>query len=543
MIFSGIPIWIAVSIAAGAVTVLAVLHFLHRNYSRVPVPTLIFWRSVIESQRRNRLLGQFHRPLTLLFLAIIALLMIFSMTRPALNAGNQVPVRHVIIMDCRASMGLVDSGQTQNRMSRAKAICDGFIKSSADTDEIVLVAVSDSADVVGGTTDTQAACTQALNDLQVSSSLSETGLRQAIRIAESMIAEKMETRILLFTDHARQINPLPANLQPRLSLFNVAGPVSNLSLLQAEIGSQQDKQVQVEIVAGFWGEAAIQGTFELYENDVLLQKQDFSMPPNTVQRYSFMVDEPPAEKFVIRAVCKDDFAGDNDIIVIRHPGYKVYVAQDMPVPLKSCVDAGEFYFLGDSLENSDVSIIRATQQSKITNPTICLVADQGEPLASISRIVPTAQLFSDENKRSSMGTDLYSVGGRGLSGLSVDATALLKTEDGRVLAAVDGSGSASIVYLAESLFSEQSTLWKQPQFPEIFKRFVDIVCDNAAGRNAENRQVDPLYADLWNVDSAAKLGTPAELPNHSVPLYRMILIAAALLLGIEMYSFYRGIIV
>lgn len=58
--------------AAGVIVCLAALHFLHRRYTRLQVPTLLFWQTVNEIQRRNRLGGRFNRLLTFLLLVLIA---------------------------------------------------------------------------------------------------------------------------------------------------------------------------------------------------------------------------------------------------------------------------------------------------------------------------------------------------------------------------------------------------------------------------------------------------------------------------------------
>jgi hypothetical protein len=213
--FNGIPVWLAVSIAAGMAVSLAALHFLHRRYVRLQVPTLLFWRMANEIQRRNRLGGRFGRLLTFLLLAAIVLLLSLAMIRPSAVFGGGGRMRYIVIMDCRASMGILDDGQADCRLDRARQRCKKQMASFAESDEIVLIAVTDSAGTVCRATDSRTTCFYSLDCLQVTDSQSEPAMAQALQTAEALLGENEKSGILLFTDHLHGVRELSGKVKQK----------------------------------------------------------------------------------------------------------------------------------------------------------------------------------------------------------------------------------------------------------------------------------------------------------------------------------------
>jgi hypothetical protein len=129
------------------------------------------------------------------------------------------------------------------------------------------------------------------------------------------------------------------------------------------------------------------------------------------------------------------------------------------------------------------------------------------------------------------------IGGCVLTDLSENTTPLLTTEDGKILAASAGNS----ILFANSLFTDQSTFWKQPQFPELMQQIIESAfIGNSATSKSELTQA--AYANLWNIGETKDAQLPADT-QKPIPLYKYLIISALLLLCIEGFAFYKGVIV
>jgi hypothetical protein len=519
--FNGISIWLATAIAIGAVSALFGLHFLYRNYTKVKVPTLIFWQAVSQNTLYNRLWKRFRQLLTFIFLAIILLLLTFPLARPFL-AANRTPAQYAVILDCRASMQLTDEGSNQNRFQRASALCKEFIKNSSDFDKTMIITASDSANVIKGFNDDKAAGLYALKNVNVSDQLTSNILPDAIEVAQSSMAENSNTHIIVYTDHAAELDNMPAKTKQHLSVYNLSQPVSNAAILQSKIVPADSNQSQLTLSIGYWGQNNTNATLELYENNSLLQKQETSLTPDTIEQYTFAISNSLDNNLSAKLVCDDKFQNDNSINIPLDTARKIYIEPNAPAPIKFYIDANPSYKTVTSANDADASI------SVIRNK---------QPVLSTSKIVPTQQLYADKNKRDSISTDLYVIGGCVLTDLSENTTPLLTTEDGKILAASAGNS----ILFANSLFTDQSTFWKQPQFPELMQQIIESAfIGNSATSKSELTQA--AYANLWNIGETKDAQLPADT-QKPIPLYKYLIISALLLLCIEGFAFYKGVIV
>ncbi|HAL45217.1 MAG: hypothetical protein A2Y12_04550 [Planctomycetes bacterium GWF2_42_9] len=520
MAFNGISIWLTTAIAIGALSALIGLHFLYRNYTKVKVPTLIFWQTVTQNTMYNRLWKKFRQLLTFIFLAIILLLLISPMTRPFLSA-NRTPSQYAVILDCRASMQIADEGFSQNRFERAVALCKDFLKNSSDFDKTMIITVGDTVNVIKGFNDDKAAGLYALKHINVSQSLTSSVLPDAIEIARSSMPQNPNTHIIVYTDHALELNNMPAKTKQHLSIVNLSQPLSNAAILQSKIAAAESEQSQIILSVCYWGENNSNAVLELYENDNLLQKQDISLTPNTIEQYNFAIKNSSGNNLSAKLICDDKFQNDNSIIIPQDTARKIYLEPNAPAAIKFYIDANPSYKAVKSANDADVSI------SVIRNR---------QPVLSTSKIIPTEQLYADKNKRDSISNDLFVIGGCVLSDMSQNILPLLSTEDGKILAASEGNS----ILLANSLFTEQSTFWKQPQFPELMQQIIESAFINNSAEKSELTQA--AYANLWNVGEFKNLQIIAD-SQKPIPLYKYLIISALLLLCVEGYAFYKGVIV
>jgi hypothetical protein len=525
LIFNGLTIWHTSLIAASAVLTLLALHFLYRNYTKVIVPTLLFWQTVTQNTMYNRLWKKFRQLLTFIFLAVILLLLAFSTARPFLTPMDK-NVRYVLILDCRASMSIADEGFGQSRLERAKELCEKFLKDRSEFDKTMLLTAGQNADVLKGFDDSQAAAIHLLQNIKPSGVLDGDSVWQALEIAQSSFNSLSQAHIMVFTDHPAELENLPSKIKQNLTLVNLAAvPVANAAILSAQIMPADGNSVKLNIAIGYWGENNIEGELELYTDRTLLQKQSVELIANTIGQYSFVVSTAAEQNLSAKLVCNDKFQADNSIAVRKPAVRKIYIDANAPAALRFYIEADPLCQITQNTNDADLSIS---------------VLSGGVQIASAIKIIPTSQLYTDESKRNSVSSELFALGGSSLNNLPAGTVPLLTTEDGRILTAL----LENELIIADGLFAEQSTFWKQPQFPELMSRLIETAAkEKDDSTNTADQTAYSAYANLWNINTTADAQLPADLQQKPLALYRYLIIAALILLGFEGYAFYKGVIV
>jgi hypothetical protein len=194
-------------------------------------------------------------------------------------------MRYALILDCRASMAIVDEGSSSSRLERAKDLCRKFLKDSSEFDKTMLITAGQTADVIKGFGDNKAQGLHLLENIEPAGFLDGDAVSQAIEITQSSINDISQTHIIVFTDHAAELENLPFQIKQNLTVVNAAAkPVANAAILQSKIMPADNNMLQVSITIGYWGQNKIQGELELYADQNIPQKQSIELsgnyPPN-----------------------------------------------------------------------------------------------------------------------------------------------------------------------------------------------------------------------------------------------------------------------
>ncbi len=213
------------------------------------------------------------------------------------------------------------------------------------------------------------------------------------------------------------------------------------------------------------------------------------------------------------------------------------------MPIKACVDANRRIQQQDQSDRADITIACIDSVSKANSPGIYIV---GHPVTAqaVEQIIPTQHLYENDPKRIAMGYDLFTALSPGLTELSDRAKPLLITPDGKIAAAIDQSTEKTFLFLDAGLLSEQSTVWKQPQFPEMFERWMELTCGENGMQNSADLQTGAVYSDLWTMDSGVMPEPQVpEFLGRGISLYPWVLMFTLVVLVLETIAYYRGVII
>ena len=108
------------------------LYLFRRRAKRVPVSTLLFFRSLAREHQESAWLRQLKRILSLLLTLAVIAFGVLALARPAADAGADTPGSMVILLDRSASMAATDA-QGQTRLKAAQDLIRQRVRSLPDT--------------------------------------------------------------------------------------------------------------------------------------------------------------------------------------------------------------------------------------------------------------------------------------------------------------------------------------------------------------------------------------------------------------------------
>src|SRR5690606_16867350 len=143
-----------------------VFYFLKLKRTRVEIPSLALWLSVIEDQRVNSPFQKFKRNLLLLLQVAVLCLLALAAMQPFIRGTARQAQYLPILIDCSASMAATDAdGRT--RLDLVRQQVREIIENLLPDQRLTLVAVSDSAQRLTEFTDNQRVLLDALEKIQV----------------------------------------------------------------------------------------------------------------------------------------------------------------------------------------------------------------------------------------------------------------------------------------------------------------------------------------------------------------------------------------
>lgn len=165
------------------------LYLFRKRARRVPVSTLLFFRSLSREHQESAWLRKLKKWLSLLLTLLVILFSVLALSRPTSDAGKNAPGAVVIVVDLSASMSAQDS-QGKTRLDVAKRLLQQRLKTLPDQVVLSLVTFDSKPRVLLSRSRNRRECLRLLAELQA---LPMEGLPDAALTVTRRLAE-LETR-------------------------------------------------------------------------------------------------------------------------------------------------------------------------------------------------------------------------------------------------------------------------------------------------------------------------------------------------------------
>jgi hypothetical protein len=277
------------------------------------VSSVMLWNRLLADIQANAPFQKLRRNL-LLFLQLLALLFIVgALARPFMRAKGFEGQSVVLVFDASGSMKAADVAGT--RFGAAKRIARKAVDDLGRGDTMMVIAASAKTRVASPFTSDKRALMAAINSLECRDTATHLG--DALRLADSLCAQKKSAQIVVLSDGAFAPLTEPVRSRAKVSFIRVGRRGDNVAVTALDARRSLAGAGGYEVFVATQNFSAREKTFtvELSRDGDLLDAREQTLPPGAQGAEVFRIAEAAAGMITARLDVADDLVADNSASV------------------------------------------------------------------------------------------------------------------------------------------------------------------------------------------------------------------------------------
>jgi Ca-activated chloride channel homolog len=264
---------------------LIAFYFLKLRRQRVEIPSLILWQQVLQDSRVNSPFQKFKRNLLLLLQLLLLAFLVFAAMDPIVS-GKSKGLKLPILVDCSASMGTLEDGQT--RLSLLKQKLFELIENKRSDQEIAIISFAKTAQKLCSFTNNRQVLNHAIRSLTVLDL--ESDLEPALKVTQALTKSGQFSEALLFTDGNFQDVPT-FDLSFKLN-YQLIGSQKMANVGISKLSARRAGSHSWMIFIQTNSSEAYKGTttLEVFQDETKVAEDSFSSAEMKANKFSFRVD-------------------------------------------------------------------------------------------------------------------------------------------------------------------------------------------------------------------------------------------------------------
>ena len=346
------PIWAAL---AAVPLCIVLLYFLKLKRQSVVVPSTLLWRRSMEDLRVNSLFQRLRRNILLIMQLLTVAMILLALTGPSWVGSSTSGRRLIIAIDQSASMSATDVAP--NRLSVAKSKATALINSMTASDLAMIIAFSDTAEVVSSYTSNKNLLKQKIQAIEPTER--RTNLREALQVADGLANPSRQTeggiataestpKLVILTDGAfADIQGFSlGNLEPELIVIGqgppefkpgqneekTTYPTNNLAVLTMQARRNEESPNTIEVFGRLKNYDSADNTTELKlfrlpvdatkAEQTLIDALKITVPGESEKGFQFTIADTGAQALMIDCQTNDLLKADNIAYAVVPPDRK-----------------------------------------------------------------------------------------------------------------------------------------------------------------------------------------------------------------------------
>lgn len=299
---------------AAAIPVVVVFYLLKRKRVVRLVSSTLLWQRFLSDNQANAPFQKLRHNWLLVLQILLLLLAVFALSRPFYSGQSSNSSFRVVIIDASASMQSTDETPTRFEKARAEALklVDGLQQGT----EMLVLQAGGRTEVKQSATSNKAALRRAIQACAPTDST--TRLTEALKLAETMIRNKRQPEIHLFSDGAATGLGEFENKGMSLVFHCVGKRGNNVGVTTLDIRENPENRAQRAIYTSVanYSSNTVHTSLELLFDNQLLTARAISIPPGETSPQVFVANQDRDGIFTVHIDVKDDLSADNQASVV-----------------------------------------------------------------------------------------------------------------------------------------------------------------------------------------------------------------------------------
>jgi Ca-activated chloride channel homolog len=301
--------WFAITLP-----VVVVFYLLKRKRVVKLVSSTLLWQKFLADTQASAPFQKLRHHWLLILQLLLLLLAILALSRPYFAGHSTATGLRVVILDASASMQSTDEDPSRFEKARAEAL--RMVDGLKDQDEMLILLASANTEVKQPATADKAALRRALQDCQVTDS--STRLTEALKLAGTLIHDKKDPEIHLFSDGAAGDLSEFENKGLHVIYHRMGQRADNLGITTLDIRenpeNHHDRAIYTSI-ANFSTNAR-QTVLELLFDQQVIDTRPLTIQPGETSPQVFTAHQERDGIFTVSIDAKDDLAADNQASIV-----------------------------------------------------------------------------------------------------------------------------------------------------------------------------------------------------------------------------------
>jgi Ca-activated chloride channel homolog len=299
---------------AATLPVVVVFYLLKRRRIVKLVSSTVLWQKFIADTQANAPFQKLRHNWLLLLQLLLLALAILALSRPYFAGHTTSTGLRVIILDASASMQSTDEKPSRFEKARAEALA--LVDSLKDQEQMLVLLAAGNTVVKQSATDDKAALRRALQNCQVTDS--PTRLTEALKLADTLVRDKHDPEIHLFSDGAAGDLSEFENKGLRVTYHREGQRGDNLGITTLDIRENPENHQQRAIYTSVvnFSTNSRQTILELLFDQQVVDTRPLSLPPGETSPQVFTATQARDGIFTVRIDARDDLAADNQASIV-----------------------------------------------------------------------------------------------------------------------------------------------------------------------------------------------------------------------------------
>jgi len=294
---------------AATLPVVVVFYLLKRKRVVKLVSSTLLWQRFLADAQANAPFQKLRRNWLLILQLLLLLLAILALSRPFFTGNTTSSGLRVIILDASASMQSTDESPSRFEKARSEAL--KLVNGLKDQEEMLILLASANTIVKQSATSSKGDLRHALESCAVTDS--STRLTEALKLAATLVHDKKDPEIHLFSDGAAGDLSEFENKGLRVIYHRVGNRSENLGITTLDIRENPENRRERAIYTSVanYSTNAQQTTLELLFDGQSIDAKPLTVKPGETVPLVFSAGQERDGIFTVRIDAKDDLAADN----------------------------------------------------------------------------------------------------------------------------------------------------------------------------------------------------------------------------------------